>query len=574
MESESNLVSTITVAEEIVDSLIKEGVKFIFGITGDTILPLLDAIYQRQDEIKYITARGEMSAVAMADAYSRLTGEIGVCAFHVGPCVANSLLGVWTSQKDSVPVMVLSANMDRYRLGRNIWHEFDVMGVFSKVTKWNDQLVEAKDVRRLMRNGFQISKSGMPGPVHLDFPKDQFILPSTIETSDLSHYGASHSGFIANATRPDAEAVSKAAELLANAKNPIILAGRGVIWSKAGGELLELAERLAIPVATTETGRGCIPETHPLACGLLGHFGRAAANDLVREADVIVGLGSGFHNVNTINWQMISQNTKIIQVESDPEEIGHQYAVHMGVAADSGEFLKDVLSYCKEHDLKDELGVNHPRTAVIAEKKAAELGRFYDTDMTSTPIKPQLLTQVISEVAEDDAIYPIGSGYHTHFANYVAVNRPDQYLWPTGSGTLCYAFAAGIGAKLAFPDRQVIVPIGDGDFGMNCQDLELAVREKLGIVVIVYDDCSYGALRIFQKNQYEERYIGSHYGPTDFAKLAEAYGARGEKVENPDDFKPALERALASNECTVLQVAIDPWEQHCRAAEFGDFHKF
>lgn len=278
------------VADAVVEALVEEGVRFVFGMTGDTILPIIDAIYRRQDKIRYITTRVEMSAVSMADGYSRVTGGLGVVSMHVGPAVANAVLGTWTAAKDNVPVMVLSANLDRFRLGRDLWHEFDVVGVYKKFTKFSEQMVEPKDARRLVRTAMQAALSGLPGPVHIDFPKELLAQPADIESADISLKGGSHMGYVARATRPQAAAVEQALALLAKARNPVIIAGRGVTWSRAHKELQRFADALSIPVLGTEMGRGNMPEDHELACGLVGHFGQTTANTVLSEADVVLGL--------------------------------------------------------------------------------------------------------------------------------------------------------------------------------------------------------------------------------------------------------------------------------------------
>ena len=563
-----------TAAEAIVDALIEEGVEYVFGVTGDTVLPILDAIYHRQDRIKYITARFETGATGMADGYSRVTGRIGCCLFHVGPSISNTVLGVWSAQKDAVPLVIMSANLDTFRLRRNLWHEFDVMGVMGKVTKSSDQLIEAKDAPRLMRTAFQAAKSGMPGPVHLDFPKDLLPQPVDVDSADLSIRGGAHSGRLANAPRPEAWAVEEAARLLMEAERPLLLAGRGVKWAGASHRLVELAERLALPVATTEMGRGTIPEDHPLAGGLTGHFGHSAANALMREADLVLGLGSRFLNVNTINWQMIAADAKIVQVEADPLELGRQYAVALGVHACSGSFLDDLLAFCADNDLRADAAVREAREARVAELRADQDRRYYDTDLDAVPIKPQRITRALEEVCDRDALYLVGAGLHTQFAHAVPIRLPEQYQWAAGSGTMAWAFPAALGAKLAMPERQVVVPVGDGDFGMNAQEIETSVRENLPVIVVVYNDCSYGALRVFQENVYGGRQIGSDYGPTDLVMLAEAYGARGERVDRPDGLAPALERAAAAGVTSVIDVRIDGWEDHYRSAEWAEFHKF
>ncbi|MPZ39897.1 MAG: hypothetical protein GEU95_17925 [Rhizobiales bacterium] len=567
-------INAMTAADAIVEALIDEGIDCVFGITGDTVLPLLDAIHKRQDRVRYVTCRFETGATAMADAYSRVSGRIGCCIFHVGPSISNAVLGVWSAHKDAVPLLVLSANLDTFRLGRNLWHEFDVMGVFEKCTKWNAQMTEAKDARRLMRTAFQVAKSGMPGVVHLDFPKDLLPLPADVESSDLSLLGGARSGAVANNPRPEGWAVERAAELLVAAKSPVILAGRTVRWENAGAELARLSERLAIPVVTTEMGRGAMSEDHPLCAGIAGHFGHGAANGLLRKADLVMGLGSRFLNVNTINWSLIPASAKLVQVESDPSEIGRQYAVDLGVHASTRAFLTELLAYLEAGNIEEKKSLKHPRVGIVKELKEDQNRRYYDTDLSAVPIKPQLIAKAVEQVCDKDAIYCVGAGLHTHFAHEIPIRLPDQYHLPAGSGTMAWAFPAGLGAKLAKPERQVVVAVGDGDFGMNAQELETSVREKLPVTAIVYNDCSYGALRLFQKNVYGGRYIGSHYGQTDLVKLAEAYGARGELVKRPDELVPALERAVKADVTTVVDVHIDGWEPHYRESEWGEFHKF
>lgn len=564
----------LTAAEAVVDALIEEGVEVVFGMTGDTVLPLLDAMYHRKKEIRYVTARVETGATAMADAYSRTTGKIGCCLFHVGPSVANTILGAWSAQKDAVPLLIMSANMDTFRLDRNIWHEFDVMGVYSKFTKWQGQLVQAKDTRRLMRNAFQAAKSGMPGVVHIDFPKDILPHPADVQSSDLSLLGGAHSVATANRPRPEAWAVAQAAELLRQAEKPLILAGRGVRWGNGSPQLVALAETLVVPVITTEMGRGTMPEDHPLAGGLVGHFGHSAANGLLREADVVLGLGSRFLNVSTINWSMIAPDTQIIQVEADPLEIGKQYSVALGIHADSGVFLEDLCAAVSAKKAVGKVDSDHVQVKRVAELIADQHARYYDTDLDAVPIKPQRITREIEKSCDRDAIFLFGSGLHTQFAHAIQIRSPEQYNYSIGSGTMAWALPGAVGAKLAFPDRQVVVCIGDGDFGMNAQEIETSVRENAPIIVVVYNDCSFGALRVFQKQHYGGRFIGSDFGQTDHAKLAEAYGARGERIENPAELTGALKRAAAADVTTVIDVIIDGWEPHYRVEEFAEFHKF
>ncbi|MBI4291763.1 MAG: thiamine pyrophosphate-binding protein [Betaproteobacteria bacterium] len=561
-------------SDAVVDALVEEGVKFVFGMTGDTILPIIDAIYRRRDKIRYITTRVEMSAVAMADGYSRVTGGLGVATMHVGPAVANAVLGTWTAGKDNVPVMVLSANLDRYRLGRDLWHEFDVVGVFKKFTKFSEQMMEAKDARRLMRTAMQAALSGLPGAVHIDFPKDLLAQPADIESSDLSLKGGSRMGYVTRSMRPEAAAVEQAVALLAGAKNPVVIVGRGVTWSKAHAELVRFADALSIPVVAVEMGRGNMPEDHELACGLLGHFGQTTANTMLNEADVVLGLSCQFRNVNTINWQLVPSGATIIQVEADPVDLGRQYAVQLGIQADCKSFLEDALAIVASKKLSRAAADRARAVSTIAAYKKKERGIYFNADLESKPIKPQLIVKVLEKVAKKDAIYVVGAGHNTHFSNFLPIYRPDSYHCASGTGSMAWAFAAALGMKLAHPERQVIVPIGDGDFSMNAQEIETAVRENIPVTVVIYNDKSFGALRIFQKGYYGDRQLGSEYGETDFVKLAEAYGAVGFRVDDPKDLEPVVVKALASNKVTIIDVRIDPWELAHRSPEFKEFHRF
>jgi acetolactate synthase-1/2/3 large subunit len=565
---------SMNAAQAIVEALIENGVKCVFGMTGDTILPLLDALDARKDEIRYVTTRFETGTTSMADAFARVSGTVGVCALHVGPSVSNSVMGIWSALKDSSPLLLLSSNMDTFRLERNIWHEFDVMRVFAGVTKYNEQVREAKDINRILRKAFQIARSGRPGTVHVDVPKDIYPKPVRVESTDLSLKGGASLPRVFNQPRPEAHAVGVALDMIVAAKRPILVVG-GPPRMQGGQELItRLAEHFSIPVMTTELGRGAISEFHPLASGIVGHFGTAASNQLLKEADVVIGLDCGFINVNMINWSLIREEAQIIQVERDPAVIGDQYAVALGIHADSCSFAADLLAQAGERRLGSPLGEGNSRAARVKELLADQWRRFYETDLTATPIKPQLVTKLVEEVFAPDAIFLVGMGYNTQFGYSVRIRHADQSHSPAGSGSMGWALPAAIGAKLAAPNRQVVTLLGDGDFAMNAQELETAVREKTPFTCVVFNDVSFGALRIFQKNLYQGRDIGSRYGDTDLVALARAYGADGIRVDAPNLLRPALERASRSTVPTVVDVRIDPWERFYREPEFGAFHKF
>ncbi|MFQ5914028.1 MAG: thiamine pyrophosphate-binding protein [Nitrospinota bacterium] len=543
-------------AEVVVQALTHAGIRHLAGVSGDSVLEILDAMYENP-AIQYIPVRHEQVAVSMADGYARATGRPMAVLTHVGPGALNLPLGLCNAYKDSVPLLAFSGNIDSRKLGRDAWHEIDVVSLLRPVTKWNTECRSSKEVAGVMRKALLEAAGGRPGPVHVSFPKD--VLSGEVEPTD--RYEPTDVCVPMERPEPDPERVAKAAEMFLAAKNPILLAGGGVQWSDACEELLAVAETTGTPVVTTDSARGAIPEDHPLSFGVVGSLGRVTPCEAMRGSDLVLGTGARFSDLSTIEWSLIGDGVPIIQVDLDPKEIGRQYASAYGIQGDAKRFLAKFLAEVVRRNGgsrrdKEDLAVL-PRIRDLRKMADQEWADLMDKDLTVRPILPQLILREAMDFLGTEAVVSVGAGTHTTFAGKFVVGRTRRLLRSVGLGQMGFAFPAAMGAKLALPDVPALVLVGDGDFAMVMQDLETAVRMNLAVVVVIFNDFSMGAVRHFQRMQHGGRYIGVEHKNPDFAEVARVFGAHGERVEEPARVRPALEEAFASGKPAVLDVIID-----------------
>ncbi len=560
----------------VVSLLAEAGVKHVFALTGTSILDLMDSMSQ-QGEIEYVGVRHEAAAAHMADGYARATGKPGVCMSHVGPGALNMLYGVATARKDSSPVVAITGNEVSHGLGKDLYHEMDVLALYRPVTKWQGQCLRVREVPRLLRNAFVQAVTGRPGPVHIDVPKD--VAQARCEQGEeeggrrdsQARLGFPAGGAEVPALRPlaDKALVEEAASLLTEAERPIILAGGGVLWSGAWAELKLLAERLEIPVATTETGRGAFPEEKPHFIGFASRYvGYGSTIAALRDSDLLLGVGLTFSNVSTMDWSVIGPRAKVIQVDIDPHELGRQIPVELAVLADARAFLAALLG---------ELEGRRVRPGPGRRKRLEELSRTYHAEREdffkagpdrARCVKPQRVISMTMDVIRPDAFVGIGNGLHTCFVTRLPIHTPRTYLRSGGFGAMGFAFPATMGAKVAHPERQAVVLLGDGDFAMSMHELETAVRHRLGVVAVVFNNFSFGSQKLHQRRSYGERYIGSDHGNPDFGALARLFGARGARIDNEADFLPALEEMLKAEGPAVLDVIIDTEETSAKMSSW------
>lgn len=556
----------------VVQSLIDHGVRYLPGISGNSIFDILDSMYDRP-EIKYITVRHEQVAAGMADGWARATGETGTFITHVGPGVCQAVVGMAAAYRDSVPVVLLTGNQDQDKLGRDQWHEIDQLGIMRPVAKWSARIERPQDVPRIMRQAYVRARLGRPGPVHVDIPKDVSL--AKVEKPEA--VGTTRPSPIARRVWPDPEYVRRACEIFLNAQRPILVAGGGVYWSGGGKALTDVAEALGVPVVTTTKGRGNLPEDHPLCLGMVGQYGTITSNKVLKDADAVLAVGCRLSDVSTLTWALISPGARIIQVDIDPNEMARQYPVDLGILADARSFLESF----HEATAKMQGGGHRPRDlealaalpriqAAQAERKA-ELDHFFDVPEGHVPIKPQLVAREVTKALRRDAFVTLGAGFHPQYSNKVPIYHPGGYIKALALGAMGLGFPQAMGAKLAFPDRQVVHLTGDGDFAMTAQDLETCVREGINVVSVVLDDVGFNSLRTFQRHMYQGRIIGSDYRDVNLAKLAEVYGALGERITDPKALGPALRQMLDANRPAVLDVMIDPMQEPPRFFEIRKF---
>ncbi|MFQ5850020.1 MAG: thiamine pyrophosphate-binding protein [Candidatus Binatia bacterium] len=540
----------------VVQALSHAGIRYVAGISGDSVLELLDAMYENPN-IEYIPVRHEQVAVSMADGYARVTGRPMAVLTHVGPGALNLPLGLCNAFKDSVPLLAISGNINSSKLGRDAWHEADIVSILRPVTKWNTECRSPNDVDDVMRRALLEAASGRPGPVHVSFPKD--VLAAEVDPPE--RYEPVDVRVPMERPESDPVRVAWAVEMFLAAKRPLLFAGGGLQWSDACEELLAVAETTGTPVVTTDSARGAIPEDHPLSFGVVGSLGKVTACEAMRGSDLILGIGVRFSDISTVEWSLIEKGVPIIQVDLDPNEIGRQYPSAYGIEADAKRFLAGFLSEIEKRGTgsrqeKKELALL-PRIRQLREKADQEWADLMDKDLTARPILPQLILREAMDLLGTEALVAVGAGTHTTFAGKFVVGRTRRLLRSVGLGQMGFAFPAAMGGKLALPDIPALVLVGDGDFAMVMQDLETAVRRNLAVVVVIFNDFSMGAVRHFQRMQHGGRYIGVDHANPDFAGVAKLFGAHGERVEDPARLRPALKEAFASGKPAVLDVIID-----------------
>ncbi|MDI6820465.1 MAG: biosynthetic-type acetolactate synthase large subunit [Candidatus Hodarchaeaceae archaeon] len=542
-------MTMLTGAKALLEALKAEGVKHIFGLPGGAIIPTYDVLYDERD-IRHILVRHEQGAAHAADGYARVLGKPGVCMTTSGPGATNLTTGILNAYMDSSPVIAISGQVPSSMLGTDAFQEADMLSIMLPISKHNFIVHRAEDVPRVVRLAFKIATTGRPGPVHIDMPKDAQAKEVDVEIPAEVEYTKSPK------LEPSIEQVRRAVNLLVQAKRPLIFAGGGVIWSGASSEVLTLAEMLGAPVATSLLGKGAIPEDHPLALGMLGMHGRMAANIAVTECDVLLGVGVRFDDRATGDVRYFAPKAKIIHIDIDPSEISKNVRVDAPVVGDAKHALKAIID-----GLRVQARLQRPSEWLQrVEKMRGELAPRMNHD--DVPIKPQRVIKEIMGVLDENAIVVTEVGQCQMWAaHYFTVRKPRHFISSGGLGTMGFGFPASIGAKVARPDCDVVDVAGDGSFLMNSQELATAVDNNINVVVCILDNRYLGMVKQWQDIFFQKRRSAVYLGETpDFVKLAEAYGAWGDRVTRPSEIAPKLREALRCGKPAVLDIIIDPDE--------------
>jgi acetolactate synthase I/II/III large subunit len=555
-------VSTVNAGRAVVDALKAEGVRLIFGIPGGHVLSIYDALYDTP-EIRHILVRHEQSAASMAAAHAQLTGAPGVCLVTAGPGCTNLLSGIAEAYVGSLPVVVISGRGATSNALRGAAQEVATDRIFAPVTKWSVRVDRADLIGDVLRQAFSIARSGKPGPVLIDIPRD--ILDSDVPAR---HYVP---GPRRQRPAADAAGIAAAADALLGAARPILVAGGGAVAADAAEEVRELAELLALPVLTSLAGRGVISDDHPLSAGGLGTHRNRLSKRLLGEADVVLGLGCRFEEMET-NWRpgsVPAPGSCYIQADIDPVEIGKSVPDQIGLVGDARAVVQQLVTAIRERGggLPPDGFADHPRTREVAAELTeleAEVTLLAASDRR--PIHPLRVIRALRETFPRNTTVAIDVGcIAQHIAGafpYFKVFEPRSLIVPSSFYGMGFAAAALPAARLVYPDRPAVAFVGDGSFQMIMNVLPVAAEYRLPVTWCVFNDNALGSIRDIQQYRFSERIVATEFGvQPDFARIADACGCRGERIEDPSDVEPALARALDANaagDAVVLDFVVAP----------------
>ncbi len=528
----------LTGSQILLESLKCEGVDTVFGYPGGAVINIYDDLYD--SSINHILTRHEQAAVHAADGYARCTGQVGVAIATSGPGATNTVTGIATAYMDSIPMVIITGQVPTPLIGNDAFQEADICGITRPCTKHNFLVKNIRDLAKTVKEAFYIARTGRPGPVLIDLPKDvqvdtlEFSYPATV---DLRGYKPTYSG--------NFRQIEKAARMILEARRPVLYVGGGINLSAASAELLALAEQTRIPVATTLMAMSAFPQRHPLALGMLGMHGTFCANMSVTECDLLVAIGARFDDRVTGRIDSFAEKAKIIHVDIDPTSIKKNVAVDLPIVGD----LKDVISKLKASlDQKEEALQSFKEELQEWQTKIATWRERHPMvyQPSDTVIKPQFVIEKLRELSNDDAIIATEVGQHQMWtAQFFSFSQPRTFLTSGGLGTMGFGLPAALGAQVAFPDRQVIDISGDGSFQMNSQELATLVQYQLPVKIVILNNNYLGMVRQWQQMFFDKRYSQTVMElPIDFVKLAEAYGAVGFNVTRVDEVETVIKKGF------------------------------
>jgi acetolactate synthase-1/2/3 large subunit len=535
----------LTGAEILCETLTRLGVKHIFGYPGGAILPVYDAL--GKSKLHHILVRHEQGATHMADGYARATGGVGVAMATSGPGATNMVTGIATAMLDSSPVVCITGQVSSKLLGSDAFQEVDITGITMPITKHNVVISKVEDIARTVREAFIIASSGRPGPVLVDITKDaqqataEFDWEASAPKLPLKRRRNNH----------DQEEFNRAVELLNSAKRPLILAGRGIMLSGAMRTFEQFVHTSNIPVAMTLLGIGCFPASDPLNLGMMGMHGEAWVNNAIQEADLLIAVGMRFDDRVTGDLRVYARNARKIHIEVDRAEINKNVKVDAAIIGDAGETLAALLPHVHERDHSGWL-------AHISGLKGDSAVR----DIQSLPDSGHLYAaHVINDlwkVTKGNAIVVTDVGQHQMWeAQYYHHNAPRTLITSGGLGTMGFALPAAIGAKMARPDAEVWVVVGDGGFQMTMCELATIVQEKINIKIAIINNGYLGMVRQWQEFFYDKRYVATPLVAPNFAALANSFGIRGETVSARKDVVPTIEAARKSEQTVLIDFRVE-----------------
>ena len=531
-------------ADIIVETLIEQGCKNVFGYPGGAVLDIYDALYRNSNRINHVLAAHEQGATHAADGYARVTGDVGVVIATSGPGATNTVTGIANAYLDSIPMVVITGNVAMSLLGRDSFQEVDIFGVTMSITKHNYIVKNVEDLAPTIREAFLIAKSGRPGPVLIDVPKN-------IQKA-IAEYIPEKFTSVLKKEKGNKQSIQNAADLINSSSRPVIYCGGGVSTANAGKYVLDLSKKISAPVALSMMGLGSIPASYEGYLGMSGMHGTYACNKIIDKADLIIAIGSRFSDRATGNKEAYKRNAKVLHIDIDPSEINKNISADVSVIGDTKEILKSLLPKVKEQR-------NEEWISAIHELKQCELNAYekvYDFDAKD-------IIETVQKHTTDDTVIATDVGQHQMWtAQYYKFEKPHRFLSSGGLGTMGFGMGAAIGGCVANNRKRTVLFTGDGSFGMNLNEMATAVKQNLPLTVVILNNGVLGMVRQWQTLFYDERYSQTTLErKTDFVKLADAFGAKGYRVDNVKDLDKAIEDSFNYNGPSIIDCILNMDEQ-------------
>ncbi|MDP6054376.1 MAG: thiamine pyrophosphate-binding protein [Candidatus Latescibacteria bacterium] len=548
-------------AQSLVRALEAHGVEYIFGLPGHGNMNILDAIYD-SNQISFKLVRHEQAAAHIADGYARISGEVGVCCSSVGPGAANMIMGIATAYFTSSPILAISGGIITKQAGRGQLQETSraetptdqgYMQALQPFTKKVWDIQQPVRTGEIVRKAFAIAQADRPGPVAIEYPWDlqaEYVDEVDIQVPEKYAYG--------RGVRADKTALQKAADYLCQADCPVIVAGNGAMIGEAGSEVVELAELIGAPVATSFVAKGIIPEDHPLSIGMVGWLGHPVAHEMIREhADIVFAIGYRFSDEATSWWtegRPYVKENRFIQLDIQQQELAKNYPVEVGLLGDAKASLRELIDLIRDRGGRP--GYEKSSQWIFDVTRAFHLDL---PDAEKTPMESMVIADRLRALLPRDSILSIDTGTHAHyFSAFYPIFGPRRFLNPGGWTPMGWGPAAILGAKLAAPDKVCVSISGDGGFLMVCQEIVTAVEWNVPVIWLVFNDQALRAIRDGQKEAYEGRIIGTEFTqPTDFAAMARSMGALGIRVTHVDELSGAIDQAISYNRPCVIDLQVD-----------------
>ncbi len=539
-------------AKILLECLYRLGIRDIFGYPGGAVIPIYDEIY-KYGKINHYFSRHEQGAAHEADGYARASGKVGVCLATSGPGATNLVTGIMTAHMDSIPILAITGQVGSPLLGKDAFQESDIVGITVPITKMNYLVQNIKDLPRILKEAYYIASTGRPGPVLIDIPKDIQLQEISYDEFNKLYEKDFHLEGYDPTYKGHQGQIKRALKLIKEAKRPLIIAGAGILKARASMELKKLAEKIDSPVTTTLLGLGAFPSSHELSLGMLGMHGTVAANYATDEADLIIAAGIRFDDRITGNPDKFCKKARIIHIDIDPAEIDKNKKADVPIVGD----LKNVLSGLnKEVEAKEN---------VDWIKKTKEWKAEYPLGyrkVAEDKLVAQEVLEELNNILKGEAIVVTDVGQHQMWtAQFIDYETPDSIITSGGAGTMGFGLPAAIGAKVAMPEKKVVLVVGDGGFQMTFQELMMIRQYNLNVKVVIINNSFLGMVRQWQELFHDRRYsfVDLTYNP-DFVKISEAYGIKGVKIKTKEDLKTKLKELIESDEGVIIDCIVEKEE--------------